>query len=93
VSDITYVPTSAGWLYLATVLDHGSRRLVGYSMAAHMRTELITDALDMAVATRGEATSGIIFHSDCGSQYTSCEFARLIARYEMVQSVGRTGVC
>jgi transposase InsO family protein len=93
VSDITYIPTGQGWLYLATVLDLGSRRLLGYSMATHMRTELITDALDMAVATRGGANEGIIFHSDRGSQYMSYEFARSIAGYEMTQSVGRTGVC
>lgn len=93
VSDITYIPTGAGWLYLATVLDLGSRRLLGYSMATHMRTELVTDALDMAVATRGGGTEGIIFHSDRGSQYMSHEFARAIAGYEMVQSVGQTGVC
>ncbi len=68
VSDITYIPTGAGWLYLATVLDLGSRRLLGYSMATHMRTSLITDALDMAAGVRGGVTAGIIFHSDRGSQ-------------------------
>jgi len=68
VSDITYIPTGQGWLYLATVLDLGSRRLLGYSMATHMRTSLITDALDMAAGVRGAVTAGIIFHSDRGSQ-------------------------
>ena len=93
VSDITYVPTSQGWLYLATVIDLGSRRLLGYSMAPHMRTELVTDALDMAVNVRGDRTKGIIFHSDRGSQYTSSDFQQQLNDLGMLQSVGRTGVC
>ncbi len=68
VGDITYVATGEGWLYLASVLDLGSRRLVGYSMADHMRTEIVTDALTMAAGARGGATEGIIFHGDRGSQ-------------------------
>ncbi len=91
--DITYIPTGEGWLYLASVLDLGSRRLLGYAMADHMRTELVADALEMAAATRGGHTGGIIFHGDRGSQYLSGEYQRLIARLEMLQSVGRTGVC
>jgi len=93
VGDITYVPTDQGWLYLATVIDLGSRRLLGYSMASHMRTELVTDALDMACAVRGGATKGIIFHSDRGSQYMSGDHAKAMWRHQMRQSVGRTGVC
>ena len=58
--DITYIATGEGWLYLASVLDLGSRRLLGYSMADHMRTELVTDALEMAVAARGGAVAGVI---------------------------------
>lgn len=61
VGDITYIPTGEGWLHLATVLDLGSRRLIGYSMAAHTRTELVIDALDMAAAARSGRTSGIVF--------------------------------
>ena len=91
--DITYVPTGEGWLYVASVLDLGSRRLVGYSMAAHMRTELVADALEMAAAARGDRTAGIIFHGDRGSQYMSSDYRELIAELDMVQSVGRTGVC
>lgn len=91
--DITYVATGEGWLYVASVLDLGSRRLLGYSMADHMRTELVADALTMAAATRGGHTGGIIFHGDRGSQYMSGDYRQLIARLEMVQSVGRTGVC
>jgi putative transposase len=93
VGDITYIPTGQGWLYLASVLDLGSRRWLGYSMADHMRTELVADALRMAVGARGGATEGIIFHGDRGSQYLSREYRELIDELGMVQSVGRTGVC
>ena len=93
VGDITYIPTGEGWLYLASVLDLGSRRWLGYSMADHMRTELVADALRMAAGARGGVTEGIIFHGDRGSQYMSGEYRHLIAELGMVQSVGRTGVC
>lgn len=93
VGDITYIPTGEGWLYLASVLDLGSRRLLGYSMADHMRTELVADALTMAAGARGGATAGIIFHGDRGSQYLSGDYRQLVAELEMRQSVGRTGVC
>jgi transposase InsO family protein len=65
--DITYVRTWEGWLYLAAVIDLGSRRVVGWAMADHMRAELVCDALRMAVEARGPAP-GLIFHSDRGSQ-------------------------
>ncbi len=93
VGDISYIGTGQGWLFLATVIDLGSRRLLGYAMAEHMRTELITDALAMAAGIRGGQTAGIIFHSDRGSQYLSADYAKAINRHRMVQSVGRTGVC
>jgi len=93
VGDITYVPTGQGWLYLASVLDLGSRRLLGYSMADHMRTELVADALTMAAGVRGGATDGVIFHGDRGSQYLSSDYQALVAGLGMAQSVGRTGVC
>jgi putative transposase len=93
VGDITYIPTGEGWLYLASVLDLGSRRWLGYSMADHMRTELVSDALDMAVATRGRQVQGTIFHGDRGSQYMSGDYRKQVVGYGMVQSVGRTGVC
>jgi len=63
--DITYIPTWQGWLYLATVIDIASRRVVGFAMAEHMRTELISDALSNALATRDPAP-GVVFHSDRG---------------------------
>lgn len=93
--DITYIPTGEGWLFLASVLDLGSRRLLGYSMADHMRTELVLDALDMAVAARGgdDAVEGIICHADRGSQYTSNDYLDACAARKMLPSVGRTGVC
>ena len=76
VGDITYIWTWEGWLYLATVIDLASRRVVGWAMADHMRTELVSDALRMAVARRRPAP-GLIFHSDRGTQYTSTEFTAL----------------
>lgn len=91
--DITYVPTGEGWLYLASVLDLGSRRLLGYSMAEHMRTELVADALTMAAGARGGQTAGVIFHGDRGSQYMSGDYRAQVTGLGMVQSVGRTGVC
>lgn len=93
VGDITYIPTGEGWLYLSSVLDLGSRRWLGYSMADHMRTELVADALAMAAGERAGATAGIVFHSDRGSQYLSGEYRGLVERLGMLQSVGRTGVC
>jgi putative transposase len=93
VGDITYIATDQGWLYLASVLDLGSRRLLGYSMADHMRTGLVADALTMAAGVRGGATAGIIFHGDRGSQYLSRDYRELIGDLGMTQSVGRTGVC
>lgn len=80
IGDITYIPTGEGWLYLASVLDLGSRRLLGYSMAEHMRTELVADALTMAAGARGGATAGIIFHGDRGSQYLSGDYRQLDRR-------------
>ena len=95
VQDITYVPTREGWLYVASVLDLGSRRLVGYSMGTNMRTELVTDALTMAVAARGgdDHVTGVICHADRGSQYTSNDYLDFCHDRKMRPSVGRTGVC
>ena len=91
--DITYLRTGEGWLFLATVIDLFSRRVIGWSVAAHMRTELVADALKMAAATRGGHVDGVIFHSDRGSQYTSAEFAELCEQLGVIQSMGATGVC
>ena len=91
--DITYIPTGEGWLYLASVLDLGSRRLLGYSMADHIRTELVLDALEMAVAARNGAVADVIAHADRGAQYTSNDYLEFCRTRQMRPSVGRTGVC
>jgi transposase InsO family protein len=93
VGDITYLRTGEGWLFLATVIDLFSRRVIGWSVATHMRTSLVADALEMAVATRGGAVTGVIFHSDRGSQYTSAAFGELCDDLGVTQSMGATGVC
>ena len=91
--DITYVATGEGWLFLASVLDLGSRRLLGYSMADHMRTELVLDALEMAVAARGGQAPGVIAHADRGSQYTSNDYIDFCVAHQLRPSAGRTGIC
>lgn len=90
--DITYIRTWEGWLFLATVIDIASRRVVGHAMAGHLRTELVADALSNAVAAR-DPGPGVIFHSDRGCQYTSAGFAGLADDYQVVLSLGRTGQC
>jgi transposase InsO family protein len=91
VGDITYLPLADGDnLYLATVIDCYSRRLVGWSLADHMRTELVEDALTNAATTRG-SLAGAVFHSDHGSQYTSKDFAALCSRLGVTQSMGAVG--
>jgi len=92
VGDITYIRTWEGWLYLATVIDLASRRVVGWAMAEHMRAELVCDALRMAIDARLPAP-GAIFHSDRGSQYTSREFTDLLADHKMLQSLSRPRQC
>lgn len=92
VGDITYLRTGEGWLYLATVIDLTTRMVLGWQLAPHMRTSLITDALQMALDS-GHVTPEAIFHSDRGTQYTSAEFAAFAAKNDVRRSVGRTGVC
>ncbi len=92
VGDITYIWTWEGWLYLATVIDLASRRVVGWSMADHLRTELVADALRMAIDARRPAP-GLVFHSDRGTQYTSTEFTDLLAEHEITQSLSRPRQC
>lgn len=93
VGDVTYLPVGDGeFLYLATVMDLGSRRLAGWSIADHMRTELVTDALRAAAAVRGATgLDGSIFHSDNGSQYASAEFADLCRELGVTRSRGAVG--
>jgi transposase InsO family protein len=89
--DITYIPTDEGWLFLADVLDLGSRRVVGYAMDERMPAELVARALEMAVDIRGGDVAGMVFHHDRGSQYLSREFRNLCDRLGVAQSVGRIG--
>jgi transposase InsO family protein len=91
--DISYIPTWEGFLYLSFVEDLASRRILGLSMANHMRAGLVCDALTEAIGIRGGEVTGVVFHSDRGTQYTSGEFAELCEEYGVAQSVGRTGVC
>ena len=92
VGDITYIWTWEGWAYLATVIDLGSRRVVGWAIADHMRAELVCDALTMAIGARRPA-AGAMFHSDRGTQYTSTAFTSLLADHEMIQSLSRPRQC
>lgn len=90
VADITYVPTWAGFGYLATVLDVFSRRIVGWSFADHLRSELVVDAIDMAIFTR-RPEPGLVHHSDQGTQYTSIEFGRRCHHAGIRLSMGSVG--
>lgn len=93
-SDITYVPTAEGWMYLAVVQDLFSRRIVGWSMADHMRTELVTKAMTMALAGRtGDPFVQLIHHSDRGAQYASDDYQKLLADHSIAPSMSRKGNC
>jgi len=91
VADITYVPTLAGFLFVAVVLDAFSRRIVGWSMATHLRTDLVLDALGMAIVQR--RPESVIHHSDQGCQYTSIEFGKRCREARVRPSVGSAGDC
>jgi putative transposase len=91
VADISYIATWAGWLYLAVVLDAWSRRVVGWAMATHLRTELVLDALGMAISQR--RPKAVIHHSDQGSQYTSLAFGKRCREVGIRPSMGSTGDC
>jgi putative transposase len=94
VSDLTYIPTDEGWLYLASVLHLASRHLVGWSMGIHHGAALVTCALDAAVATRGRSRMpGTIFHTDRGSEYTATACLDACDRLGLRRSMGRTGSC
>jgi len=91
-SDITYIRTRSGWLYLAVVMDLFSRRIVGWAIASHMQTSLVSDALKMALQLRNPAR-GLIMHSDRGSQYASHDYQDLLKQHGMVCSMSRKGNC
>ena len=95
-SDITYLATGQGWLYLCAVRDGCSRRVIGYAFADNLHTDLVESALRRAVTFRDRATGGtgqVIFHADRGCQYTSTQLAEVAAELDVRLSVGRTGVC
>lgn len=92
VGDITYIPTDQGWLYLATVIDLYSRQVVGWSMASHMRVDLVNDAMNMAIGLRNP-DKGLIWHTDRGSQYASESHRKILQKYGIKQSMSRKGDC
>ena len=92
VADITYVPTGEGWLYLAAVLDVYSRRIVGWSMADHLETDLVADALRMALERR-RPQNGLLHHSDRGVQYASDDYQHLLASHGITVSMSGRGDC
>ncbi len=92
--DITYIWVNGRFWFLATVIDGATKQVIGWAFADHMRTDLVSKALHAAVRRRGNRIrSGIIFHSDRGTQYGSADFGKVCALYKIRQSMGRTGVC
>ncbi len=92
VGDITYIHTLEGWLYLAVVIDLFSRQIVGWSMAAHMKTQLVNDALQMAIGKR-KPDKGLLWHTDRGSQYASESHRQLLKQHGIQKSMSRKGIC
>jgi transposase InsO family protein len=92
VSDITYIPTQQGWLYLSAVMDLRTRCIIGWAMAKHMRVELVLDALTMALQ-RGKHRQPLLHHSDRGTQYACGEYRKLLAEHQITCSMSRTGNC
>jgi transposase InsO family protein len=94
ISDITYLYTHQGWLYLAAVRDACSRRVLGWAIEDHQRADLVQAALEMAIAARGgRLTRPVIFHADRGTRYTSTQIRDYATANNLVCSVGRTGIC
>lgn len=94
VSDITYVPTVQGWLYLTTVMDLFSRRIIGWALSNSLHAEHVVKALEMGLNRRaGENLQGLLFHSDRGSQYASDEFRQVLSNNSITQSMSRRGNC
>jgi len=97
VGDITYIATDQGWLYLSVVIDLFSRKVVGWSMADHLRTQLVSDAIDMAIRRRrpaaGKKFGDLIHHSDRGCQYACNDYRQLLADHGITMSMSRPGNC
>jgi putative transposase len=92
-SDITYMRLGDGWAYMCAIRDEGSSRVVGFTIADHMRTEIVLDALDRAVATRFGQVPGTVFHTDRGSQFNDDKVVAFCKRFGLVRSMGTTGSC
>jgi transposase InsO family protein len=92
-SDITYLGTDQGWLYLCAIKDACSRRVIGWAIEDHLRTDLVEAALRMAVTLRGRLPAQVVFHADRGTQYTSAQIADAALELGVLRSMGRTGVC
>ncbi len=92
-ADITYIPTTGGWLYLAVILDLFSRRVIGWSMAAHLGTQLVLEALNAALGQRVPAPAGLLFHSDRGAQYASHSYQQALSQAGITSSMSRRGNC
>jgi transposase InsO family protein len=93
VSDITYLRTWQGWLYLAVVLDAHSRRVIGWAIDEHMRADLVEGALKMAITLRGDLSGTVIFHANRGTQYASRQITKFADANGLTRSMGYTGVC
>ncbi len=92
VGDISYIPTQEGWLYLATVIDLYSRKVVGWSMSDRLKAELVNNALLMAIWKR-KPSKGLIWHTDQGSQYASHSHRKILKQHQLIQSMSRKGDC
>ena len=92
MGDITYIRTDEGWLYLAVLLDLYSRQVVGWQMSTRIDRQLVCDALQAAILTRGKP-KGVMVHSDQGVQYASKDYRSLITQYQLIQSMSRCGHC
>jgi putative transposase len=93
VGDVTYLRTWQGWLYLATVIDAHSRRVIGWAIDVHMRADLVEQALQMAITLRGTLPAKVVFHADRGTQGASAQITKFAADNGITRSMGRTGVC
>jgi len=92
VADLTYIPTAQGWLYLATLMDLSSRRIIGWSMDKRMTRHLTIDVLEMAIANRQDV-QGVIHHSDRGSQYASEDYQEVLKEHGIIRSMSGKGTC
>ncbi|MFK7873489.1 MAG: IS3 family transposase, partial [Oligoflexales bacterium] len=93
LSDITYIPTNHGWVYLAVIMDAHTRKIIGWSLKKHMEKSLVIGALRSALCSLQQKPHGIVLHSDRGSQYASSAYRRILKKYELKQSMSGKGDC